>query len=119
MNATHAMPVSYLTLLVLELNAELDTGKYDSIGLDDVKKAIQSETVVPWLRANVPGVDVSLLSPEDIAVYHNRLARIYGGYAGNERRKWGVQNRGLCLLLAWTNEIVQQELRGQTVKPID
>ncbi len=47
MNATHAMPISYLTLLVLELNAELDTGMYDSIGLDDVKKAIQSET---WSR---------------------------------------------------------------------
>ena len=24
------------------------------------------------------------------------------------QRKWGVENRGLCLLIAMTNEIVQQ-----------
>jgi len=33
---------------------------------------------------------------------------MYEGYAGNERRKWGIENLGLCLLLAWTNKIIQQ-----------
>jgi hypothetical protein len=36
------------------------------------------------------------------------MYQMYGGYAGNERRKWGIENLGLCLLLAWTNEIIQQ-----------
>ncbi|QDE27997.1 hypothetical protein FIV45_12300 [Paremcibacter congregatus] len=29
-------------------------------------------------------------------------------YAGQHRRKWGVENNGLCLLLVWTNEIIQR-----------
>jgi hypothetical protein len=36
------------------------------------------------------------------------LQSIYGGYAGQERRKWGIENKGLCLLVAWTMEIIQQ-----------
>lgn len=119
MTTPYGMPISFLFTLVSELKAALDTGKYDSIGLGVVKEAIESETVIPWLKANVPDVDVSLLAPEDIAVYHNRLARIHGGYAGNERRKWGVQNRGLCLLLTWTNKIIQDEVGGRRVQAIE
>jgi hypothetical protein len=40
--------------------------------------------------------------------YVRHLKSIYGGYAGQERRKWGVENKGLCLLVAWTMEIIQQ-----------
>jgi len=39
--------------------------------------------------------------------YTQSLQSIYYGYAGDERRKWGIQNSGICLLLAWTNEIIQ------------
>ena len=40
--------------------------------------------------------------------YVRHLQSIYGGYAGQERRKWGVENKGLCLLIAWTTEIIQR-----------
>ena len=36
------------------------------------------------------------------------MNNIYGGYAGVERRKWGVENLGLCLVLAWTAEMITQ-----------
>jgi hypothetical protein len=36
------------------------------------------------------------------------LQRMCNAYSGDERKKWGVENSGLCLLLAWTNEIIQQ-----------
>lgn len=39
--------------------------------------------------------------------YEEKMNQIYNAYAGDERRKWGVQNLGLCLVLAWTNEIIQ------------
>ena len=45
---------------------------------------------------------------EDIQIYHKHMQDIYYGYAGQHRRKWGVENNGLNLILAWTNEIIQQ-----------
>ena len=34
------------------------------------------------------------------------LQRILDVGAGDERKKWGIENSGLCLLSAWTTEIV-------------
>jgi len=42
-----------------------------------------------------------------VRYYHEQMHQMYDGYAGNERRKWGIENYGLCILLAWTNEIIQ------------
>lgn len=39
--------------------------------------------------------------------YEEKIYQIYSGYAESERRKWGVERLGLCLVLAWTNEIIQ------------
>jgi len=40
--------------------------------------------------------------------YVEHLQSLYDAYSGDENRKWGVQNKGLCLVLAWANEIIQQ-----------
>lgn len=101
------MRVSDLTLLILELNAALDTGKYDDIALEPVSRAIERKQVFAFLKANVEDVG-NYPRAELQAEISEALYRIWGGYAGNERRKWGVQNRGLCLLIAWVNEIIQQ-----------
>lgn len=37
-----------------------------------------------------------------------RLQDFRDCHSGNEMRKWGIENSGLCLLLAWTNEMIQQ-----------
>ena len=37
-----------------------------------------------------------------------KMESIYGGYGGQKRRKWGIENSGLCMILGWTNEIVQR-----------
>jgi hypothetical protein len=49
-----------------------------------------------------------LYDPASAEKINSELKSILGGYAGDERRKWGVENSGLCLLLAWTNELIQQ-----------
>lgn len=110
------MKLTKLTYLVMELNAALDTTAHDGIAVDVVSAQIEKESVIPWLRANVPDMDLSVVDDEDAAVYHEQLARIHGGYAGSERRKWGVQNRGLCLLIAWTSQIIQQQVSGREVE---
>ena len=103
-----SMMASKLTYLINELNSALDSGAYDEIPMREASHHIEIGDVVPWLKIRVPEMDLSLLSDSDIDEYHASLFDIYGGYAGRERRKWGVERRALCLLLAWTNEIVQR-----------
>lgn len=105
-----------LTLVVLTLTHLLDTGRFDSVTLDEVKARIADGTILRWLQTRTGDDDLGLL---DILLdgktygdferrYVTSLQAIEGGYDGQERRKWGVENRGICLLLAWTNEILQQ-----------
>ena len=103
------MILSDLTLMILQFNAALDTGKYDDLPMEVASEHIEAGDVVAWLKSSVPEVDLSMLTPETANEYQAGLSELHGGYAGNERRKWGVQKRALCLLIAWTNEMVQQK----------
>lgn len=103
-----------LTLLILNLNHLLDTGRYDDITLGEVKAHIKDGSVLQFIRSRA-GQDVDLSILLDGRSYGNferfyvtYLQSIQDAYGGDERRKWGVSNRGLCLLIAWTNEILQQ-----------
>lgn len=102
-----------LTLLLLEYNHLLDTRKYDYITIQDIHREIKGGSVLRYIaKEAAEDVDLSLYldsegSSEFEAQYAQQLQSLYGGYAGQERRKWGVENLGLCLLIAWTNEIIQ------------
>ena len=102
------MTLTNLTYIILELNAALDTGKYDHIPMSEASQHIEAGDVLPWLKRMVPEIDLSPLCEEIANEYQAALGDIYGGYGGSERRKWGVERRGLCLLIAWTNELIQQ-----------
>jgi hypothetical protein len=103
-----------LTLLVLEINCLIDTGKYDNITLKNIENNIKNETIFEYLKETAKDdIDLSLLMTDSSYAgfrkyYYTSLHQIYAGYAGNERRKWGIEKKDLCLLLAWTNEIIQQ-----------
>lgn len=108
------MKVSALTLLILNINSLIDSGKYSDISIDDIHQAIEGRRVLRFLKERA-GADIDLsIHLESNAYgdfesyYESQLESIYGGYAGQERRKWGIENSGLCLVLAWTNEIIQQ-----------
>jgi len=102
-----------LTLLILQLNKLIDMEKYDDITIEEVHQHIDDGTILQFLQKRGQG-DIDLSIHLDTTVYGDfqsfyvkQLQSIYDAYAGNERRKWGVQNKGLCLLVAWTNEIIQ------------
>lgn len=110
MKTTH----SALTLLILELNHLVDTGRYDGITLAEVKSHIRAGDVLQFLRDRT-GDDSDFSMFLDAGgyqgfdrFYSTYLQSILDAYGGKERRKWRVENRGLCLLIAWTNEIIQQ-----------
>ena len=108
------MKVTALTIVILELNHLIDTGRYNDISIQDIHNAIEGKRVLRMLKERAGrDLDLSIHLKSDTygnfeAYYEQKLYDIYGGYAGEERRKWGVERLGLCLLLAWTNEIIQQ-----------
>lgn len=103
-----------LTYMILAINHLIDTGKYNDISIDDIEKKIDDGTILNYLKEKAGNdIDLSLILngttyPGFENFYIENLQSLYNAYSGNERRKWLVENSGLCLLLAWTNEIIQQ-----------
>ena len=103
-----------VTLLILDLNRLIDSKQFDDVTINEVYEWIKNENVIPSLAERTEGH----FSPRDYGVdgpygnfsafYHDQLKRIYHAYGGDHAKKWGVENLGLCLLLAWTNQLIQQ-----------
>jgi len=108
------MKVVHAILFILAVNRALDTGKYDHITQEEVKHHIEAGDLIPWL-VTVFGEHTELgFFTQDGLPYvgeelTRRLRRGLNVWGGDERRKWGLENRGLCLLIGWTNELIQQE----------
>lgn len=107
--------LTVLTLLVLEFNHIIDTGKYNHITIDDIHREIEKKNIIPYIAKETVGdsdfsifLDTRSSYTNYVTHYHEQMHELYGGYAGNENSKWGVGNLGLCLLVAWTNELIQQ-----------
>ncbi|MEG3144193.1 hypothetical protein U1839_05960 [Sphingomonas sp. RT2P30] len=97
-----------LTLLILELSALIDSGAHEGTTIDDVEQHIADGDLFPWLAQRFSRLDLSLHRGRSDREINDGLNDILGGYAGQERRKWGIENNGICLLLSWTNELIQQ-----------
>jgi hypothetical protein len=112
------MELTALTLLILQLNKLIDSGEYDDITIDEIHNHINDGTILRFLGERGQEGNFSIHSGKTYgdfeSFYVKQLQSLYDAYAGDERRKWGVQNKGLCLLLAWTNEIIQ---KGSGWKP--
>jgi hypothetical protein len=106
--------LTMLTILILEVNHLIDTGKYNNISIEDVENEILKETLIQYL-ANISQGD-SDFSPfissgvynEYVKRFNKELKGLCEVSAGEERRKWGIEKTGLCLVIAWTNEIIQR-----------
>ena len=113
-NELPAVKLTALTLLILEINHLIDSGKYDNISIDVIYKHLEDGTIFEYLKQTAgQDIDLSLLIndspyPGFKKFYIDNMQSMYNAYGGDERRKWGVEHKGLCLLLAWTNEIIQQ-----------
>ncbi|MDE9462339.1 hypothetical protein [Xenorhabdus bovienii] len=105
------MKGSFVTLLILQLNSAIDSGKYNDITIDEVHDAIYQKKLLKFLKQSCgKDIDLSLHLDEHFRFeedYEKRMNDLYSVYVGNESRKWGIKNSGLCLVLAWTCEIIQ------------
>ncbi|WP_037287730.1 hypothetical protein [Saccharibacillus sacchari] len=102
--------ITVTTQFIQELSFLLDKGV--SFSIAEVHKHIENKDVIDWLESEFPfgtenGLDFSLFEQRHRDYLHNELEAIYGGYAGNERRKWGIVSNGLCILISWSTEIIR------------
>lgn len=107
--------ITSLTYVLFEINTMIDTGRYDDITVAEISEHIRHRDVLPFLaERGADDVDFSLVLtskptfPAFVNYYHDELLDILEAYAGRIRRKWGVESRGLCLLVAWTTEMLQR-----------
>jgi hypothetical protein len=101
------MRITNLTFLAFYLNGALDTGKYADVSFDEVGKAIDNGTIFDVLAKRLEGdSDLSIFDAakkaEIIAEWQDHRNAV------NARRKLGVENNGLCLLVAYCLEGVQR-----------
>jgi len=102
--------VNLLVGLIFGLNALIDRGL--SIPLKEVKSLCEEKKMVEALKQKFPfkktGLDLSSLKPGT----REELDEIFCDMAIkiDERKKFGVENNGLCLLIAYVQEQIQREL---------
>jgi hypothetical protein len=115
-------PISYLTLMIFNLSSMLDSGKHDDISLEEVKQHIDVGDLITFLNkraeqeADTFDNGFSVVEPTFINWYVARLKDNCEVMDGRERRKYGVESRGLCLLISYTAEIIQG---GTGIRPRD
>jgi hypothetical protein len=97
---------STLTSLALSLIRCIDRRRYDDISVPEVKGHIEGGTIFPFLTDRL-GKDL-VLSPFD----QSELGSIADAWLTiedtiDERRKFGIESKGLCLLAAYLVEMMR------------
>jgi hypothetical protein len=99
----HPVWRSKLALLAWMINKAIDNGNYE-IAIADVRKAANEFRVMELIREEIPShylLDLSMFTPEDDEAVNHWF------YGTNGNHDIHVENKGLCLLLAWTIEMMQ------------
>ena len=101
-----------LTYLQFNLIAIIDAGKHEGVTFNDVKSALATGDLFPWLRKHFPeNVDLSFYVGDRATVAQevtSALRDAAGGVDGRERKKMGVEHNGICLLVALVTEVIQR-----------
>lgn len=111
--------ITTITHFMQDISSLLDKGV--SYSVEEINSHIENKDFVNWLESEFPfgserGLDFSLFKDSHRNWLHDEYDSILGGYNGQERRKWGIENNGLCLLISWGTEIVR-DLHGRDGDP--
>ena len=103
--------------VILDLIAMLDSANCN-ISVKDIKKHMESGKVLEHLQLIAPNSTeaIEAMLPAEKILINTHLQNCVYAYAGNEDRKWGVKNDGLCLLLAFINEPLQSDGRDRQIE---
>jgi hypothetical protein len=102
-----AIRITKLTVSAMLLNSAIDSKKYDYIDLDDVYTCIDNKTILSFIEDELGrDIDFSLLEERDRVELQNEWADM--ALVIDPRRKMGVENSGLCLLMGFLLEGIQR-----------
>ena len=104
-------PISLVANVLFGLSMLLDTGMHDGISIDEVKQHAKAGDLIEFLQGEGGGYFASNIFdsfPVFRKWYSEQIAANCQAMEGRERRKCGIENRGLCLLVSYTAEIIQQ-----------
>lgn len=96
------------TFLALQMNRLLD--KAETLDLEETHRQIQKNKLFSWLEEIFEGsIDLSLYTDSD----RKEIGSFFNGLSStvDEERKMYVHNNGLCLLIAYCLEGINQEYR--------
>lgn len=94
------------TFLGFYFNALVDEG--ESLDLQETHEKIRSKSLFKWLKEKyADSLDISLFSETEL----NQIEAFFDSLSVsvNERKKMGVENNGLCLLVAYCLEAAQRK----------
>ncbi len=97
---------STLTSLAFSLNWCIDRRRYDDISVPEVKQHIEDGTIFAFLLDRLgKDLDLSLFNEAKLVKVADAWLRMEDIL--DERRKFRIDNKGLCLLLAYLVEMMQ------------
>jgi hypothetical protein len=106
------MRTSQFRFLLWQFIACSDSGKYDDISFSEVYQHAKDETISRFLIDRFgKDLDVSIIDASDWATLNTEWSSMAN--AIDAQRKFGVSNRGLSLLMAYTLESIQQRRRPE------
>lgn len=98
-------PIKY-TYLGFYLNSLVDSGEF--ISLSEVKIEISKRTVLSFLKSKYEDkFDISLYTKAELETIEDFFNGL--NHAVDEQRKMGIEKNGLCLLIAYCLEALQNE----------
>ncbi len=105
--------MSAMAMMLFGLSVLADSGKTDGVTIDEVKRHAYAGDLIEFLTELGGGVFASgfLDAPswkEFGAWYVEQIRDNCKAMDGSERHKYGIENRGICLLISYTAEIIQQ-----------
>ncbi len=99
--------------LLWQFISALDSGKYDKLDIEEVRRHANAGTISAFLIDRFgTDCDFSIFEPSDWAAISATWANIAN--AADARRKFGVENKGISLLMAYALESFQQLLREES-----
>jgi hypothetical protein len=101
------MMASEYRYLLWQLIAAVDTGDFDRLSIDDVRLHARGGTISKFLQETFREVaDFSIFTVENWKAIDRDFEDMEN--AINTRKKFGVENRGISLLMAWALEGAQR-----------
>lgn len=93
-----------LTQFIMRLNGAIDTGRHLDISVAEIEHHVANADLLSFLEGRL-GRDIDLTWLD----YTRRVdlnQKFEANFRGLEPGTWGIANSGLCLLVAWTNELL-------------